>query len=111
MATISPSYLGGGTLTNAAAAYVTASGTSTLIIKKAVFTNTDTVARTITVHRVPSGGSATTANMVLKEVSLSAGQTYDATSLGNMVLTSGATLQALASTGSVVNLFVSGLSA
>ena len=111
MATIAPAYLGGGTLTAAAVAYVTAAGTSTLIIKKAVFTNTDASARTITVHRVPSGGSATTANMVIQAFSLSAGQAYEATALGNMVLTPGATLQALASTASVVNIFVSGLSA
>lgn len=109
MATITPSYLGGGTLTTSAAAYVTASGSATLIIKKAVFTNTDSAARTITVHRVPSAGSATSGNMIISALSLSAGQTYDATELGNMVLTPGATLQALASTGSVVNLFVSGL--
>jgi hypothetical protein len=111
MATISPSYLGGGTLTTGAVAYVTASGSQTLIIKKAIFTNTDVAARTITVHRVPSGGAAAAGNMVIQAFSLSAGQTYDATALGNMVLTPGATLQALASTGSVVNLFVSGLSA
>ena len=112
MATISPSYLGGGTLTGSAAAYATASGTSTLILKNVVFTNTDSVARTITVHRVPSGGSATTGNMVISALSLSAGQTYNATEvLGNMILTPGATLQALASTGGVVNLFISGLTA
>lgn len=111
MSMIAPSYLGGGTLTTSALPYATASGTSTLIVKKVVFTNTDTVARTITVHRVPNGGVANTGNMIIKELSLTAGMTYDATMCGNMVLTPGATLQALASTGGVVNLFISGLTA
>lgn len=111
MANITPAYLGGGTLTTSAVAYATATGTATLIIKKAVFTNIDTVARTITVYLVPSGGSAGAGNTFISALSLSAGQTFDATSLGNMVLTPGATLQALASAGSVVNCFISGLSA
>ena len=111
MATVQVAYLGGGTLTGSAAAYVTAPANTTYVIKKAVFTNTDVAARTITVHRVASGGSATAANMIISAFSLSAGQTYEATSLGNMVMGPGVTLQALASTTSVVNLFVSGLSA
>lgn len=111
MATIAPTFIGTGTLTASAAAYATASGTTVLIIKKCIFTNTDTVARTITVHRVPSAGAAATANMVIQAFSLSAGQTYDATALGNMVLTAGSTLQALASTAGQVNIFISGLSA
>jgi hypothetical protein len=112
MATITPIPLGNGTLTASAAALFTVPGAGgRYIIKKAVFTNTDASARTITVHRVPSGGSATTANMVLQAFSVSSGQTYEATSLGNMVLTTGDSIQALASTTSVVNYFVSGLSA
>lgn len=111
MAVVTVAYLGGGTLTASAAAYVTAPANTTYVIKKAVFTNTDSSARTITVHRVASGGSATAANMIISAFSLSAGQTYEATSLGNMVMGPGVTLQALASVTSVVNIFVSGLSA
>lgn len=111
MAVVAVTFLGTGTLTAAAAAYVTAPANTTYAIKKAVFTNTDTAARTITVHRVPSGGGATVGNMVISAYTLSAGQTYEASSLGNMVLGPGVTLQALASTTGVVNIFVSGLSA
>lgn len=111
MATVQVAYLGGGTLTASAAAYVTAPANTTYMIKKAVFTNTDVAARTITVHRVPAAGAATAANMVISAFTLSVGQTYEATSLGNMVMGPGVSLQALASTAAVVNLFVSGLSA
>lgn len=111
MAVVTVVFLGGGTLTASAAAYVTAPANTTYVIKKAVFTNTDTVARTITVHRVAAAGTATAANMIISAFSLSAGQTYEATSLGNMVMGPGVTLQALASTTAVVNIFVSGLSA
>ena len=110
MATIAPANLGAGTLTASAATYV-AAGTSTVIIKSAVFTNTDASARTITVHRVPNAGSAATGNRVISALSLSAGQAYVAPELANMVLAPGETLQALASVTSVVNIAVSGLTA
>jgi len=109
MATITPANLCNSTLTASAATYVTASGTSNIVIKSAVFTNTDASARTITVHRVASGGSATTGNRVITAFSLSAGQAYVAPELTNMVLAPGETLQALASSASVVNIQVSGL--
>lgn len=108
MATISPQNLGAGTLTAAAATYVTATGTSYVIIKNATFTNTDTVARTITVHRVPNAGSATTGNRIISATSLNAGQAYVAPELANLVLAPGETLQALASSAGVVNIAVSG---
>lgn len=111
MATIAPGNLGQGTLTAAAAAYVTATAAQKVIIKQATFTNTDAVARTITVHRVPSGGAAATGNMIIQAASLSAGQSYDPPSLKNLVLNPGETLQALASTATVVNFFASGLTA
>ena len=110
MAVITPTFIGTGTLTAAAVAYATAPANTNYIIKKCVFLNTDAVARTITIHRVPSGGTAVTGNIIMQAFSLSAGQTYDATFLGNMVLTPGATIQALASTAGVVNVFISGLS-
>lgn len=109
MATIQPSNLASGTLTASAATYVTASGTSKVIIKSAVFTNTDSVARTITVHRVASAGSAAATNIVINAFSLTAGQAYVSPELANMVLNAGETLQALASTTAVVNINVSGL--
>lgn len=111
MATIAPIFIGTGTLTATAAAYATAAGTNILIIKKCIFLNTDTAARTITVHRVPNAGAPATGNIVIQAFSLSAGQTFDATALSNMVLTPGSTLQALASTAGLVNIFISGLSA
>lgn len=109
MASLALANLGAGTLTAAAATYVTAGASGYAIIKSAVFTNTDVAARTITVHRVPNGGSATTGNRVITAFSLAAGQAYVAPELANMVLAPGETLQALASVTSVVNIAVSGL--
>ena len=111
MATIAPANLGAGTLTASAAAYVTAGASQVIIIKSCVFTNTDAAAKTITVHRVPNAGSATTGNRVISAFSLAAGQAYVAPELANMVLANGETLQALASVTSVVNIAVSGLTA
>ena len=108
MAAVVPANLGSGTLTASAATYVTASGSSTVIIKAAVFTNTDASARTITVHRVPAAGSASTGNRIISAFSLNAGQSYVAPECANLVLATGETLQALASLTSVVNINVSG---
>lgn len=108
MAQITARNLGAGTLTAAAAAYVTAAAATTVIIKNVTFTNTDVAARTITVHRVPSGGSATTGNRIISAYSLSAGQAYVAPECANLVLDPGETLQALASSAGVVNIAASG---
>ena len=78
------------------------------VIRRAVFTNTDTSPRTITVHRVPNAGSASTSNRVISAFRLSPGQAYIATELSNMVLNAGDSIQALADTTSVVNAFISG---
>lgn len=108
MATISPANLGAGTLTAAAAAYVTAAANTTVIIKNATFTNTNAAARTITVHRVPSAGAAGLGNRIISAFSLSAGQAYVAPECANLVLAPGETLQALASVAGDVNIAVSG---
>ena len=108
MALIILKSLGQAQLTNVAAAVVSPSGV-TFVIKKAVFTNTDVVARTITVYKVAAAGSPGATNTVISAFSLSAGQAYVAGELANMVLESGKTLQALASTAAVVNFYADGL--
>ena len=95
-------------LTASAAAIYTSQTRGTAVIKRAVFTNTDVVAQTITVYRVPNGGSATTANIVIDAYSLTAGQAYVASELSSMVLAGGDAIYAKASAGAVVNVTMSG---
>lgn len=78
------------------------------IIKRAVFTNTDNIAVSITVYVVRSGGSATTADEIIAALPISAGQTYVSPELSFMVLNPGDAIYALASVASVVNTVASG---
>lgn len=95
-------------LTASAAAIYTSQTRGTAMIKRAVFTNTDTVSQTITVYRVASGGSAGATNIVIDAYSLTAGQAYVAPELSNMVLAGGDAIYAKASAGAVVNVTMSG---
>lgn len=79
------------------------------VIQKATATNLDTVARTITVHLVPSGGSASDTNAILKAYPVPAAFTLDLPDLGSHVLEPGSTIQALASVASMCSLRVSGV--
>ena len=96
-------------LTASAAAIYTAPANTTTIIKRAVFLNTDTVARTITIHVIRSGGgAAATANKIINAYPLSPNQAYVPPELANLVLETGDAIHALASTASVVNTLGSG---
>jgi hypothetical protein len=107
--TIQPAVLTPSTqLGNTAAAIYTTPALGQAVIKRAVFTNIDTVPHTITVHRVPSGGSATIANRVISAYRLTPGQAYVAVELANMVLNGGDMIQALADTANQVNVTMSG---
>ncbi len=82
------------------------------LIQRAVFTNVDTAARSITVHRVPSAGTAVAANELIGAFVLNPvgqpGHTYIATELAAMVLNPGDTIQAFADVASKVNVTISG---
>lgn len=95
-------------LSNAAASIYTAPALGQAVIKRAVFTNVDTVPHTITVHRVPSGGSALTANLVISAFRLTPDESYIANELANMVLNGGDAIFALADTANQVNVTMSG---
>lgn len=97
------------TLTTSAASLVqTGAATNGLLIKRAVFTNTSAAPVTITVNKVPSGGSVATANQVTHVFSVAAGEAYVAQELINMVLPPGASIWALASSNTAVNSTASG---
>lgn len=95
-------------LSNSAAAIYTAPALGQAVIKRAVFTNTDTVPHTITIHRVPSGGTALTSNLLVSGYRLTPGESYISNELSNMVLNGGEAIYALADTASQVNVTMSG---
>ena len=80
----------------------------TAIVKRAVFTNTDTVTHKITVYRVPSGGTPGASNILINALAVSAGQAYVSPELSSMVLIGGDSIQAFADTASKVNAVISG---
>lgn len=79
-------------------------------VVRAVVYNTDTVARQITIYRVPSGGSPGTTNIVVGSTGgrVMVGQDMSLPSLAGMVLNPGDTIQGLADVASKVNFFMSG---
>ncbi len=107
--TITPAALQPGvSLTNAAASIYTTPANGQAVIRRAVFTNHDSSPHVITVHRVPSGGSVLTANMLIDARRLTPGESYVSPELANMVLDAGDSIQAFADANSVVNAFMSG---
>lgn len=89
-------------LTASAATYIAGSLARRKIDKCTIY-NSDTVARTVTIHLIPSGGSAVTANIVMVKT-VQAGETYTCPEVAGHNLDPSDFLQALASTASVVNL-------
>lgn len=98
----------GAQLTTAAVTYVTGTANSQIIIKRGVFTSLSSGAVTITVYRVPSGGSAATTNIIIDARPIPPFGTDLAPELANMVLASGDTIQCLASANTSINFFASG---
>lgn len=96
-------------LTGSAATYYTVPGSTRTIIKKLTLTNTDSVTRTVTIYLVPSGGSAAASNVILSAQGITAGETYEVFVAEGQTLAAGDTIQALASTTSVVNMQASGV--
>jgi hypothetical protein len=100
----------GSALTASITTYYTVPYSTSAIIKEIILCNTDSVTRTVDVHIVPSGGSASVANQILDgsaNASLQAGETK-MFNLSN-VLPTGYLIQAVASSAGVVSMNVSGL--
>lgn len=92
-------------LTAAAVTYYTAPasiGASQVI--HWVVCNTDTVARTVTIHVIPSGGSATATNKVLDAKQLQPNQSYNVKELIGKALEAGDFIQALASAATAISM-------
>lgn len=109
MASITPVALQPGLTLTSSASLVYASPVNTnTLVKRATFTNTDTSTRTITVYRVTSGGTPSTANAIIFAYKLAPGQDYSPVCLSNLILGAGENLQALSDVAAKVNCFASG---
>jgi hypothetical protein len=99
----------GSTLTNALATYYTCPASTQVTVKKVSFTNNDTSPRTITLHYVPSGGSADATNLIVKAGTLFPGETWSPPDCVGHVLEAGGFIRAVCSANSAVNIMVSGV--
>lgn len=90
----------GGQLTTSAATLFTAQANAKTVITEWAFVNTDSVARTLTVYLVRSGGAASAANVLIDARSLAAGETYNPPT--GQILGAGDFIQAKADSGAVV---------
>ena len=90
------------TLTTSTAAMLTAGASEGMIISKASVANSDSVGRTFDVHFVPSGGSATSSNRIVKEWAIAAGDTIAVPGLSGTFLPPGSAIHAKGSAGSVL---------
>ncbi len=93
--------------TSASTLYTAPASTKTIIDKFTV-TNTDSSARTVTIHLVPSAGSASTANKIVDALSVAANTSVEIEQLKNHILAAGGFISALASSAAVVNARASG---
>lgn len=92
---IIPADLGQAPLTGTIATVYTVPAATRALLKCFDLANTTGAAITVDVHKVPSGGGATTANAIMIGVSVAANSTLQWTGL--QVMLPGATLQARAS--------------
>lgn len=101
---LSPSVLFlGGQLGTSLGTLVTGKTNAKTLITKAMFTNTDTDARLLTVNLVRSGGAASSANILINAVPIAAGESYEATELEQQILDAGDTIQAKADAVTALN--------
>jgi hypothetical protein len=100
-------------LTVAAVAYVTTPANQYLTTKKVTVTNTSASPVSLTIYKVPSGGTAGVGNLLLSGFVIPAtsvnGGVREIYEAENQIFYAGDTLQAFAGTAAVVNLNVSGI--
>lgn len=108
MATTPKRLVAGSQIAASATTYYTATNVKARIDACAV-TNTTGGAITVTIHLVPSGGSASASNCVCSAISVAAGATFIPSGVIGQWLESGGTLQALASSATSLTLVASGV--
>ena len=97
-------------LTAAAVTYATAPASTDYEIGAATATNVTGTTRTVTVYLVASAGTAGSTNIVVQTRTVPANQSVQLWEIIGQKMPAGATLQALASAASAINLTVGGYS-
>jgi hypothetical protein len=92
-------------LSSSATSVLAAGANEAITIAKVLACNTDSVARTVTVYQVASGGSASASNTVLSAYSIGAGSTVTLP-VSSLFLAAGAFLSAKEDSGTTVNLSI-----
>ncbi|MEM6682590.1 MAG: hypothetical protein AAF607_10135 [Pseudomonadota bacterium] len=95
-------------LTTSVATYYTGAASSRSVIYNATVTNTSASDATFDLHLVPVSGSASDANLIIKDKLVPAGQTYHATELSGKIISNNGTIQASASAATTLSLNISG---
>lgn len=95
-------------LTSSAATYYTATRVTARVDSFTV-TNTDSSAHNLTVHIVPSGGSAAASNRIISAKAIHAGETYTCPEMIGKVIPTGSFIQALDDAGSVMSINAGGI--
>jgi hypothetical protein len=100
-------------LTGAVATYVTTPVNQYFTSKKVTVSNTSASAVTLTIYKVPSGGTAGVTNLLIGALTIPGntvnGGVKEIYEAENQIFQAGDTLQALAGTAAVLNLNVSGI--
>jgi VCBS repeat-containing protein len=86
----------------------TAPSSAKTIIDKFTVTNTDSSARTVSIHIVASGGSVGDQYLIVKDKSLTAGESATVSEMQNQILNTGDFISVVASVASKVVIRVSG---
>lgn len=97
-----PAIIPAAQLGTAAAAIYTTPALNTATVNNLSFTNTTTAVVSVTLHRVPSGGTAGAANTIVSAFALVPGQTWVPAQAIGLHLAAGMTLQAQASAATSV---------
>ena len=78
------------------------------IIDKFTAANTDSVARTLTINLIPTGGTLGASNILISAVSIAAGAVFDSTEMRSQILSAGDVISVKASAAGVVVIRASG---
>ena len=100
--------IAGTQLTASAASYYTVPANTITTISAMTLCNSTGTARTATVHLVPSGGSASAANMILSARTIAAGESYNVSAAIGQSIPAGSIIQALADSATAVTITASG---
>src|SRR5688500_12914149 len=100
--------IAGSQLTTSAATYYTAPANTYAVIAQLTLTNTSANAVTATVHRVPSGGTASDSNKFVSARTLAPGETYVVNAAIGRRLNPGSFIDAQASAATSITIMMDG---